>query len=76
MAGSARPANFYRRAQRMHTKVFLMLFVAAFALMLLSDPIFNSLEAKGLATKVTLKSRDVSISALFQFAMFCGSVFP
>ena len=55
----------------MHTKVFLMLFVAAFALMLLSDPIFNSLEAKGLATKVTLKSRDVSISALFQFAMFC-----
>ena len=54
----------------MNTKIFLIIFVSAFALILLSDPIFNSLAPNGIETKATLASRDVSLQALFQFTMF------
>jgi hypothetical protein len=54
----------------MNTKLFLIIFVSAFALMLLSAVVFNSLESKGVMTKITIVSRAVSLQALFQFAMF------
>jgi hypothetical protein len=62
--------NFYRRAELMNAKLFLAIFVAAFALIPLSDPIFSSLEAKGVVTKITIDSREVSLCTLVQFAMF------
>ena len=55
----------------MNTKIFLIIFVSAFALMLLSDAIFNILESNGVLTKLTIGSRDVSPCTIFQFAMFC-----
>lgn len=54
----------------MNAKLFFLIFVSAFALLPLSDPIFSSLEAEGIVTKITIDSRDVSLRALFQFVMF------
>ncbi len=54
----------------MNAKLFLIICVSAFALIPLSDPIFNSLESKAVVTKITIDSRDVSLCTIFQFAMF------
>jgi len=58
------------RAARMNTKLFVILFVSAFALIPLSDYIFNFLAANGILTKVTIASKVLSPRKLFQFAMF------
>ena len=54
----------------MNAKLFLIIFVSAFALILLSDPIFNSLAPNEIETNGTLESRAVSLQALFQFTIF------
>jgi hypothetical protein len=54
----------------MNAKLFLIICVAAFALIPLSDPIFNSFESTGVVTKITIDSRDVSLCTIFQFVMF------
>lgn len=57
-------------AKHMNRKLFLAIFLSAFALIPLSNPVFNSLESRGVVTKIIIDSREVSLCTMFQFLMF------
>jgi hypothetical protein len=54
----------------MNAILFLIILISAFALIPLSDYIFNFLESNGILTKVTIASNDLSPRKIFQFMMF------
>lgn len=55
----------------MNIKVFLVIFVSAFGLMILSAIIGNILEANGTLTVETIGSKGVTAVKVFYFVLFC-----
>jgi hypothetical protein len=54
----------------MNTKLFLIIFISAIALIPLSDFIFNLLESNGILTKLTIGAKVLSPRKIFSFTMF------
>lgn len=54
----------------MNAMLFLIILISAFALIPLSNYIFNFLESNGILTKITIASKDLSPRKIFQFMMF------
>lgn len=55
----------------MNTKVFLIIFISAFGLMILSAVIGNILESNGTLTVETIGSKSVTAIKIFYFVLFC-----
>jgi hypothetical protein len=59
----------------MNTKVFLIIFLSAFGLVILSAIIGNILEAKGALTKEAIGPRGVLVGKAWFFGLFCVLAF-